>query len=71
MLKSLHVLSFQTPITDTIARLRLGHVARMDNGIPARDALDCDVRRSARNVSIAPVSTLPRELVVICIDFCC
>jgi len=36
------------PITYTIARHRLGlfgHVARMNNGIPVRDALDCALAR--------------------------
>jgi len=42
MLKSLQL----PPITDTIACRRLGlfsHVARMNNGITADDALDCAI----------------------------
>ena len=43
-----------TPITDSIARRGLGlfgHVARMNNGIPARDAWNCTL---ARRTEIRP-----------------
>ena len=54
MLKSLHAFSFHPSLIalHVVAWGLFGHVAHMNNGIPARDALDCALARRTEKFAV-------------------